>query len=244
MNRFDLEAHLKKEHKKTPFSEYLAEIVYGGNDGIITTFAVVAGFAGAAMDPATSAIPAIAVLLFGLANLFADGLSMSIGSFLSLRAEKDLYASEQEKETHEIRHEPEMEAKETIEILRRRGFEKHDAEQITRLYQKNPTYWVEFMMRDELAMQNPEHEHPVGVAVATFISFISFGIIPLLPYIFRIQTHVFIYSVCATVAALLLLGVLRAFISQKRPIQGILETLFLGAIAAGTAYGVGSFFRL
>lgn len=244
MNRFDLEKHLEKEHKRTPFSEYLREIVYGGNDGIITTFAVVAGFAGAALDPATSSIPAITVLLFGLANLFADGLSMSLGSFLSLRAEKDLYASEKAKETHEIQHEPEMEASETMEILRQRGFSPADARTLTSIYRKNPSYWAEFMMRDELNMQNPEGENSAGVAIATFLAFTGFGIIPLLPYIFRLGRPVFAYSVASTAAALLLLGILRAAISRKKALYGIAETLFLGVIAAATAYGVGTFFRL
>src|SRR3989338_3311388 len=114
---FDLEEHLRKEHKRTPFSQYLREIVYGGNDGIVTTFAVVAGFAGAQKDPASSAVPVISVLLFGLANLIADGLSMSLGSFLSLRANQDVYGNEHAKESHEIIHDPENEFKETVEIL-------------------------------------------------------------------------------------------------------------------------------
>src|SRR3989338_2105820 len=101
---FDLEEHLRKEHKRTAFSQYLREIVYGGNDGIVTTFAVVAGFAGAQRDPATSAVPVVSVLLFGLANLFADGLSMSLGSFLSIRADQDVYRNEKSKELHEITH--------------------------------------------------------------------------------------------------------------------------------------------
>src|SRR3989344_7789960 len=117
---FDLEGHLAREHHRTAFSTYLKEIVYGGNDGIVTTFAVVAGFAGAQKDPVTMAVPIISVLLFGMANLIADGLSMSLGSFLSLRANQDVYGNEHAKESHEIIHDPENEFKETVEILRRK----------------------------------------------------------------------------------------------------------------------------
>jgi VIT1/CCC1 family predicted Fe2+/Mn2+ transporter len=78
-------------HKHTSiFSSHLREIVYGGNDGIVTTFAVVAGFSGAQMDPTATPLPVMMVLLFGLANLFADGLSMGMGSYLSLRAQQDV----------------------------------------------------------------------------------------------------------------------------------------------------------
>src|SRR3990167_762770 len=127
MKKFDWEEHLKKEHKQTVISQYLREIVYGGNDGIVTTFAVVAGFAGAQRDPATSAVPVVSVLLFGLANLLADGLSMSLGSFLSIRADQDVYRNEKDKEAHEIVHDPENEYRETIEILTRKKFSQKDA---------------------------------------------------------------------------------------------------------------------
>jgi VIT1/CCC1 family predicted Fe2+/Mn2+ transporter len=79
-----------KKRTSLAFSTYLREIVYGGSDGIVTTFAVVAGFAGAQQNPMSSAVPVFAVVLFGLANLAADGLSMGLGSFLSLRAQQDV----------------------------------------------------------------------------------------------------------------------------------------------------------
>ena len=85
-----------EEHKVSIFQSYLKEIVYGGNDGIVTTFAIVAGFAGAQLS-AASPMGYVTVLLFGFANLFADGLSMGLGNFLSIRSEKDSYLSELKK---------------------------------------------------------------------------------------------------------------------------------------------------
>ncbi len=244
MTSFNLSEHLAREHKRTPFSQYLREIVYGGNDGIVTTFAVVAGFAGASKDPAASAIPVITVLLFGIANLFSDGLSMSLGSFISLRADQDVYKSEKNREHREILHEPDKEAEETQTILMAKGFNKKDATTITALYRKNPAYWTEFMMKDELEMQSPENEHPVFVAVSTFLSFVGFGVIPLLPYLFHFTHETFGYSVSATILALTLLGGLRGIVSQERPMRAILETVFIGGIAASAAYTVGLFFRV
>ncbi len=240
---FDLDEHLKREHRRTPVSQYLREIVYGGNDGIVTTFAVVAGFAGAQKDPLISAVPIVSVLLFGLANLLADGLSMSLGSFLSLRANQDVYRNEKDKEAHEIRHDPENEYAETIEILTRKKFSPADATTIAKLYRKNPGYWTEFMMRDELNMQNTEGEKPLFVALATFVAFVGFGFIPLVPYVAKIHpTSVFFVSIYFTAAALLLLGVLRAWVSRKKPLRSILETLIVGGISASAAYFVGTFF--
>lgn len=239
---FNLEEHLRREHHKGAFSTYLREIVYGGNDGIITTFAVVAGFAGAARDPVTSAIPIVSVLLFGIANLFADGLSMSLGSFLSQRAEKDVYRNEKAKESYEITHEPAGELAETEEILRRKQFSAKDAKTVAALFAKNPFYWTEFMMKDELEMQNPEGEKPLYMAISTFAAFVIFGIIPLMPYL--LGKPVFVLSVAATAAALIILGALRASVTRQKPLRGILETLIVGGIAAVAAYIVGTFFRV
>ena len=100
-SKYDLEKHLKNEHKISPFAQYLKEIVYGGNDGIVTTFAVVAGFAGA-NSAGNLQIGYLAVLLFGLANLFADATSMGLGNFLSSRSEQDRFRQEEAKERREI----------------------------------------------------------------------------------------------------------------------------------------------
>jgi len=244
MNAFNLEEHLRREHKRNAVSEYLREIVYGGNDGIVTTFAVVSGFAGAQSNPMTNAVPVVSILLFGLANLFADGLSMALGSFLSLRADQDVYRSEKAKEHHEIIHDPGNEYEETVEILKRKKFTEPDARAIATIYRKNTSYWTEFMMKDELEMPNPEGEKPHLIAVATFISFIVFGSIPLLPYIFRISGNAFGVSIGFTAFALLTLGVLRASVTKRVIIRGIVETMLLGSIAASAAYFVGTFFRL
>lgn len=244
MVTFNLEEHLRVEHKRTAFSEYLREIVYGGNDGIVTTFAVVAGFAGAQKDPVSSAIPAISVLLFGLANLFADAFSMSLGSFLSHRADQDIYRTEKSKETHEILHDPESEFSETIEILKRKKFSQKDATTLATIYRSNPHYWTEFMMKDELEMTDPEKENPYYVALFTFFSFIVFGGIPLSPYIFNLTNNSFTISIGFTALALLLLGLLRAYISKQKPLRGVLETVLVGGLSASVAYIVGTFFRI
>lgn len=243
MSKFDLEAHLKKEHQISPISTYLKEIVYGGNDGIITTFAVVAGFTGAQAQ--VSSIPIATVLLFGFANLFADGVSMSLGNFLSNQSEKDVYKNFKNKEHLEIRKNPHLEKEETMEILRRKGFGKNDAETLVRIYSSNERYWLDFMMEKELELPNPEHEHAGFMALATFVSFTLFGLIPLLPYVlFGGNSNLFAWSVGATVVALLILGVLRAKVTQRGIVRPIAETLLLGGAAAFVAFFVGTMFHL
>ncbi|HLD01958.1 MAG TPA: VIT1/CCC1 transporter family protein [Patescibacteria group bacterium] len=237
--------HLKKEHQASPIQTYLKEIVYGGNDGIVTTFAVVAGFTGA---QAASAIPQysfLTVLLFGLANLSADAASMGLGNFLSLRAEKDVYKSEEDKERHEVRTHPEDEKKETIEILQEKGFSQEDANALTKIYATNENYWVSFMMNYELEMANPSKENPTLTALATFSSFILFGFIPLLPYLLlKDEPGVFLFSCLSTFSALVMLGVLRFRVTTGGLLRSISEIVLVGGTASTIAYLVGTFFRI
>ena len=100
-------------------------------------------------------------------------------------------------------------------------------------------------MKDELEMNDPESEHPIFVALATFFSFIIFGAIPLLPYITPLpHEYLFKASLLSTISALLLLGILRGIVSQQKSVRAIMETLFVGGISASVAYTVGTFFRI
>lgn len=181
-NQFDLEEHLVEEHTISPFTTYIKEIVYGGTDGIITTFAIVAGFAGAQANP-TSQLPLFAILLFGFANLFADGISMALGNFMSTRSEQDVYKHAKQQEYQEILHNSEMEKAETLAILLDKGFTKKQAADLVAIYATNPAYWTDFMMNHELELSNPEGDNPLFMALATFFSFLIFGFIPLAPYV-------------------------------------------------------------
>jgi len=240
---FDLSKHLADEHKMTPLTVYLKEIVYGGNDGIVTTFAVVAGFAGAQANIAGQ-LPVLTVLIFGFANLFADGVSMALGNFLSIRSEQDVYNTEKGREAHEIIHNTEMEKQESVEILVEKGFSRKQAEDLIAIYMTNDKYWVDFMMNQELELPNPEGDNPILMSLATFFSFIVFGFIPLIPYVFFRGSTLFFMSSCATAAALTLLGSFRWKVGKQSFIRSVGETLFLGGTAATVAYFVGTLFKM
>jgi len=243
--RRDLERHLAEEHKQSPFAQYLKEIVYGGNDGIVTTFAVVAGFAGAGASVQLGELGYLTVLLFGLANLFADGASMGLGNFLAVRADQDQYRQHKLQEMHEIKHNPEMEKAESIELLYQRGFTKEQAHQLVDIYSTNKEYWVDFMMRYELDMQNPEGENPWLNSIATFLSFVAFGSIPLLPFIITSgYGNTFLYAIIATASALLLLGFLRWKVTKESMVRSIGEILLVGGTSAAIAFFIGTFFRV
>lgn len=241
---FDLDAHIKMEHKKSPFSTYLREIVYGGNDGIVTTFAVVAGFAGAGSPAMSGGLGPLTVILFGIANLLADGTAMGLGSFLSVRSEQDLYKSEYAKELNEVNTRVEMEKAETTQLFVGQGFTHDQAVQLTGIYATNKPAWVDYMMKHELEMNDPTEDKPGLMGLMTFISFVTFGFIPLIPYIFLKSEGLFVLSIGSTAIALTLLGVLRYAVTKEGIQRSIGETLMIGGTCATLAYIVGLYFRI
>jgi VIT1/CCC1 family predicted Fe2+/Mn2+ transporter len=236
-----------RQQFKSAFSDYFKEVVYGGMDGIVTTFAVVAGFAGAAIssDQATQ-LSFFVVLLFGLANLFADGASMGLGNFLSVRSEKDLYHVTRDAERDRLRTDTATERDETMRILMdNKGFSPDDAAVLANTYKNNEEYWIDFMMHHKQGLPDPRSENEMLTGLATFVSFMIFGTIPLLPFIIQESgdpATTFYYSASGTFLALVILGLLKWRVIGGRFWASMSEVLMIGGTAAVLAYFVGTFF--
>lgn len=243
-----LAEHLKREHRQSTVAEYLKEVIYGGVDGIITTFAVVAGFSGAALsNETTTQLSFLVVLLFGLANLFADGASMGLGNFLSVRSDQDLYRVARRKEVQEIRNNTKMEIEETVTILMDKGFSEEDARTLANIYQHNEEYWTDFMMNHELEMPDPTGDNPIFTGLATFISFLTFGVIPLIPFILGTTLDAgsaFQWSAFGAFVALVILGLLKWRVIGANIWSSLFEVVLVGSVAALIAFYVGSLFTI
>jgi VIT1/CCC1 family predicted Fe2+/Mn2+ transporter len=220
------------------FQEYLGEFVYGGIDGSVTTFAVVAGSAGANLSSDV-------VIILGFANLIADGFSMSVGSYLSTKSEKENYDKHKKIEYWEVDNLPQKEKEEVRDIYRAKGFEGDLLEQIVSTITSDKDRWVDVMMKEELEMSE-ETKSPFTMGAVTFMSFIFFGFIPLITYVlsyFQLissDTNLFLISSILTGIAFIIIGYLKALINQTANLRSILETLFLAAAAAGLSYWVGN----
>lgn len=238
-----LEIHKTQEHKIGKVQEFLRQIVFGGNDGIVTTFAVVAGFAGAGAE-GVAQIGGIAVLLFGLANLFADATAMGLGEYLSARSEQDVYRATRDKELHEIQTNLDMESAEMVEIFEEKGIGAEDARTMTRILERNPEFMADMMMQYEIGMADPSDENPAMNGLATFSAFVLFGAIPLLPYfLMAASISTFYLSVFATFVALVILGLIRWRVTNETMFRCVGETVLVGGICAIVAFGVGLAFR-
>ncbi|WP_073097824.1 VIT1/CCC1 transporter family protein [Cyclobacterium lianum] len=217
--------------------EYLREFVYGGIDGAVTTFAVVAGAVGAGLDP-------LIIIILGFANLFADGLSMSIGAYLSSKSEKENYRKHKRIEYWEVEHLPGKEREEIEEIYRQKGFEGDLLQQVVDVIVSDKDRWVNEMMKDELNMME-ESKSPFKIGLATLISFIIVGFIPLTVYVwdyfYPASFDVFFWTCLLTGVAFLVVGTLKSWANQTGILKSLLETLSLGLVAALVAYYVGDF---
>ncbi|MEM9336567.1 MAG: VIT1/CCC1 transporter family protein [Patescibacteria group bacterium] len=237
-----------EKEKPSALADHFKEIIYGGIDGIITTFAVVAGFAGAALsNEATTQLSFMVVLLFGLANLFADAASMGLGNFLSVRSEKDLYTSYRNKERLQAETDPEQQIEETVTVIINQGFSEADARTLANIYRHNEDYWVDFMMQHQREMPDPRGENEIFTGLATFVSFMVFGAIPLLPFMLQNEGDAgaaFLYSSLGTATALILLGLLKWRAVGTKILPSLFEVVAVGGTAALLAYFVGTFFAL
>lgn len=229
-------ARAAEERHTTGRGKYIKSVIYGGLDGTITTFAAVAGVAGAALSPGI-------VLIMGLANLIADGLSMSIGDYLSSKSEAEYEAAERAREAWEVEHYPEGEKRELEEIYVQRGMNPEDAKAVVDIIAKDHHSWVDTMMVEELGIM-PNDESPMGNAVATFLSFAVFGFLPIAAYVIALfipalESARFPLACFLTGATLFGLGALKTSITGKNWLVSGLEMLGVGGVAAAAAYLVG-----
>ena len=213
---------------------YLGEFVYGGIDGCITTFAVVAGSAGAELSITV-------ILILGFANLLADGLSMSIGAYLSAQSEAQNFRKYQREQQALVQDDPQAVRTTLREIYAQKGFEGALLEQVVEVLSKKEQQVVATLMKEDLGMQQ-DQKSAFMVGGVTYVSFILVGLIPLLAYLFfgdKSLNQLFWIASLFTSLAFLLIGWLKAQVTQTSKLRAMLETLTLGGLAAMVSYGVG-----
>lgn len=215
---------------------WLPDFVYGGIDGAVTTFAVVAGVVGAGLSNPI-------ILILGFANLLADGFSMAVSKYSSDRAELDRIYGIRESEERSILEKPREETQEIREILKRFGFQGEDLSRAQKVITGNPKTWVKIMLHHEFNVIE-ENVNPVKGATSTFLAFISVGLIPLLGYSFQSlipwnDKNLFIGTCLGTLLALFLVGTVKSRFSNRSWLVGGIETAAIGGLAATIAFVVG-----
>ncbi|MBC5774851.1 VIT1/CCC1 transporter family protein [Pontibacter sp. KCTC 32443] len=217
------------------FQEYLGQFVYGGIDGCVTTFAVVSGAVGANLDSSI-------IIILGFANLLADGFSMSVGAYLSAKSERDSYDKHKRTEYYEIEKYPEIEVQEVRDAYRAKGFDGELLEQVVAVITKDKDRWADDMMANELQLIK-DSKSPMAIGLVTYTSFLLIGMIPLSVYVWDyivgFPGQVFLWACVLTFTGFAIIGFLKSYVTGVNRWRGILETLALGALAAGVSFIVG-----
>lgn len=216
--------------------DYLGQFVFGGIDGSVTTFAVVAGATGAGLESSV-------VIILGFANLLADGFSMSVGSYLSARSEQDEYEKQRRRKHRRIADQPAEQTAAVREIFAAKGLEGDALEQVTRAITADRNRWADVLMNEKPGLAR-SGKPPLRMAAATFAAFVLVGVIPLLPYVADYlvpvpRRYLFVSSCLLTSLAFGLVGFLKTYVTETNHWKGVAETLLLGAAAATLAYFVG-----
>lgn len=213
-------------------SETVRDVVIGLSDGLTVPFALAAGLSGAV---ASSHI----VVLAGLAEIAAGSIAMGLGGYMAARGDIEHYASELKREQLEIVERVHDEEEEIYEIFEHYSVEREAATPVLEALKRNPTAWVDFMMRFELGLEKPAASRAYSSALTIAASYIAGGFVPLLPYMFVASNVAALkFSVAITLLALALFGALKGRLVGTGALRSALQTVSIGGVAAAVAYGL------
>lgn len=215
----------------------LADVILGGQDGLVNVLGVILGVAAATSD-------ARIVIAAGLAATFAESISMGAVAYTSTLAENDLYHSEREREYRHIRLAPDVEVEEIRDIYRKKGFEGETLDKIVDVITSNPDVWVNVMMSEEFQLTPPEKSKAVNSALLVGFSALIGSFIPLFPFFFwRVDLSIII-SIIIAALTLFIVGVYKARVTVGKPFRSGLEMAVIGTVSALAGYVVGWLFKV
>lgn len=228
-----------EDHKElhTELSPAVRDIIIGLSDGLTVPFAIAAGLASAAVANSTIIITAV------LAEIAAGSISMGLGGYLAASTEAEHYANERAREEWEVENKPEVEKREVAEVLEQYGLTHEESWPIVESIARRKKDWVDFMMRFELGLEEPDKRRALKSALTIGGAYIVGGLIPLFPYVVLPHTDVslaFKLSILFTLIALVIFGYMRGRLIADRPLKGMLQTVVVGVVAGGAAFLIAS----
>ncbi len=221
--------HIERHFTAT---ETVRDVVIGMSDGLTVPFALAAGLTGAVDSTAI-------IVTAGLAEIAAGSIAMGLGGYLAARTDAEHYQSERAREVRETENVPAVEEEEVAEIFRDYGLTEAQVAPIVAAISANRDRWVDFMMRFELGLEEPDPRRARTSALTIAGSYIVGGFIPLAPYFFVASTQTaLLASVVLTLVALAVFGFVKARLTGISPFRGGLQTVLTGGLAAAAAFAI------
>jgi len=225
---------LRPTHVEKHFtaSDTVRDIVIGMSDGLTVPFALAAGLSGA-VDAASIVITA------GLAEIAAGSIAMGLGGYLAAKTDAEHFASERAREERETVEMPEEEAAEVAQVFRSYGLKDDTVTVVVDALRSDTKRWVDFMMRFELGLEEPDPKRARTSALTIALSYFAGGLVPLAPYFFLPTVHEgLIGSIVVTLVALLLFGYIKGRYTTHRPLRSAWQTVLVGGLAAAAAFAI------
>jgi vacuolar iron transporter family protein len=226
-------AAIARRLQRPPRAQYVSDAVLGGIDGCVTTFAIISGSVGAGFGGTVA-------LILGLANLVADGFSMAVSNYQSVKAQDEFVKQARATEEMHIREIPEGEREEVRQIFEKKGFSDDVLEKIVETITQDKKLWVETMLSEELGLQKAGRQ-PWRAALVTFFAFVLVGAVPLAPFLPSFLSLNVQFGVSIVLAAIMFfaIGLLKGAIIGRPIVSSGIGTLFSGGTAAGLAFIIG-----
>jgi vacuolar iron transporter family protein len=216
-------------------SDSVRDVVIGMADGLTVPFALAAGLAAVASSKV--------VVVAGLAEIAAGSIAMGLGGYLAARSEAEHYESERRREEMEVVERTEDERQETREILGSYGISQEHTQPILAAFEANPKKWVDWMMRFELSLEEPDPRRAMQSAINIAVAYVVGGLVPLAPYMMLAQTGAALkFSVAATVVALAVFGYVKGRFTGAPPLRSSIQTTVIGSVAAAAAFSIAKLF--
>jgi VIT1/CCC1 family predicted Fe2+/Mn2+ transporter len=225
------------ERRRLEKQRSIREVVFGAQDGVLTTLGLVTGVSSASADRG-------AILITGFLSMLVGALSMGVGEYLGGKAERDVVRSAIEFEQREMIDMPDAEFAEQIAYYGLKGFTDEEALMIVRRLEKNPEIWLHEMVRDEFGIDLREADGgSLRGPLSMMGSFAIGGSLPVIPYaltMLPLGTAMWV-GLCLAVAALFGIGYLAGHLSSRTPIRKGLEIVGFGAAVFAISWAAGHF---
>jgi vacuolar iron transporter family protein len=210
--------------------DVVRDVVIGMSDGLTVPFALAAGISGAVDNSHI-------VVVAGLAEIAAGSIAMGLGGYLAAKSDAEHYASERQREVREVQEIPEEEAREIQNVFSDYGLSHDESGPVVQALTRKPKQWVDFMMRFELGLEEPDPKRAVQSALTIAASYIAGGFIPLSPYMAMHSARAALgWSVLVTLIALAVFGYIKGRFTGARALRSASQTVVIGGLAAGAAF--------
>lgn len=223
---------VETERWRVASSGRIREVVFGAQDGLISTLAMVTAVAAAVPDKTT-------VIIAGFAGALAGMISMATGTYLGSKAEKEVFEAEIEKEARELEENPAEEMAELVFLYHQQGMSYHEAREMAEHIASDKELWLRTLVEKELGIDPDLISSPSKDAVTMGCTFILAALIPIIPYLFVGGKLGIVASISAALVALFALGTAKSRLVRRFPLVQGFEILVIGAGAAGLGLLIG-----